>query len=49
MITGIEHIGITSKDTLRLKDWYAEMFGGDVVYDNGKGVYFLAFPDRSMF
>lgn len=48
MIIGIEHIGITSPDTLRLKNWYADMFGGDVVYDNGKGTYFLAFSDKSM-
>lgn len=45
---GIEHLGIVSKDTLRLKNWYQEIFGGDVVYDNGKGTYFLAFPDKSM-
>lgn len=45
---GIEHLGIVSKDTLRLKNWYQEIFGGDIVYDNGKGTYFLAFPDKSM-
>ena len=45
---GIEHIGIVSKDTLTLKNWYQEIFGGDVVYDNGKGTYFLAFEDKSM-
>ena len=45
---GIEHIGIVSKDTVRLKDWYMQIFGGKVVYDNGKGTYFLAFEDGSM-
>lgn len=48
MITGIEHLGIVSTDTARLKDWYIEKFGGRVVYDNGKGCYFLAFADNSM-
>lgn len=47
-LMGIEHLGIVSKDTLRLKNWYQEIFGGDVVYDNGKGTYFLAFEDKSM-
>lgn len=48
MINGIEHLAIISKDTAKLKDWYMSMFGGDVVYDNGKGTYFLAFADKSM-
>lgn len=48
MINGIEHLAIISKDTAKLKDWYISMFGGDVVYDNGKGTYFLAFADKSM-
>lgn len=48
MVSGIEHIGIVSKDTAALKDWYMEVFGGKVVYDNGKGTYFLAFEDGSM-
>lgn len=48
MVTGIEHIGIVSKDTAALKDWYMKVFGGKVVYDNGKGTYFLAFEDGSM-
>lgn len=48
MITGIEHIAILSKDTDKIKDWYQKLFGGDVVYDNKKGTYFLAFPDKSM-
>lgn len=48
MITGIEHIAILSADTGKIKDWYQKLFGGEVVYDNKKGTYFLAFPDKSM-
>ena len=48
MVQGIEHIGIVSKDTAALKDWYLKMFGGEIVYDNGKGTYFLAFPNGDM-
>lgn len=48
MVSGIEHIGIVSKDTAALKDWYMQVFGGKVVYDNGKGTYFIAFEDGSM-
>ena len=47
-ISGIEHVAIVSYDTAVLKDWYMEMFGGKVVYDNGKGTYFLQFADGSM-
>ena len=47
-IIGIEHVAIVSYDTAALKDWYMEMFGGKVVYDNGKGTYFLQFADGSM-
>ncbi len=45
---GIEHIAIYAKDTKALSDWYAKMFDGEVVYDNGKGTYFIAFSDKSM-
>ena len=48
MVSGIEHIGIVSKNTAELKDWYLKMFGGEVVYDNGKGTYFIAFPNGDM-
>ena len=48
MVNVIEHIAIVSHDTAALKDWYMEMYGGRVVYDNGKGTYFLQFPDGSM-
>ena len=47
-ITGIEHVAIVSYDTAALKDWYMQIFGGKVVYDNGKGTYFLQFEDGSM-
>lgn len=48
MVTGIEHLGIVARDTAALKNWYLKVFGGKVVYDNGKGTYFLAFEDGSM-
>lgn len=48
MITGIEHIAVCARDTAALKDWYVKMFDFKVVYDNGKGTYFVAAPDGSM-
>lgn len=48
MVYGIEHVAVVSKDTAALKDWYMDMYGGRVVYDNGKGTYFLQFSDGSM-
>ncbi len=48
MITGIEHIAIYAKDTKALSDWYVKMFDGEIVYDNGKGTYFVAFSDKTM-
>ncbi|MCH5184916.1 MAG: VOC family protein [Oscillospiraceae bacterium] len=48
MVKGIEHLAVISKDTDKIKDWYLKMFGGEVVYDNKKGTYFIAFPDKSM-
>ncbi len=48
MVTGIEHFAIISEDTKRLSDWYKRVFNLECVYDNGKGTYFLAFPDKSM-
>ncbi len=48
MVQGIEHVAVVSHNTAALKDWYMEMYGGRVVYDNGKGTYFLQFPDGSM-
>ena len=48
MIKGIEHIALYSDDTKALADWYAKYLGVKIVSDNGKGVYFIAFPDGSM-
>lgn len=48
MIKGIEHVAIFAKDTAALKDWYIKMFEFRVVYDNGKGTYFLMAPDGAM-
>ena len=48
MITGIEHVAIFANDTKKLSDWYVDMFDGKIVYDNGKGTYFVAFSDKSM-
>lgn len=48
MVTGIEHIAIYAKDTKTLSDWYVNMFDGEIVYDNGKGTYFVAFKDKTM-
>lgn len=48
MVLGIEHVAVVSNDTATLKDWYIKVFGGKIVYDNGKGTYFLAFEDGSM-
>ena len=38
MKIGIEHIAIYAKDTKKLSDWYKQIFDGEVVYDNGKGM-----------
>lgn len=48
MIKGIEHVAIFGKDTAALKDWYVETFNFRVVYDSGKGTYFLMAPDGAM-
>ncbi|MFA7636869.1 MAG: VOC family protein [Monoglobales bacterium] len=48
MITGIEHVAVCAKDSTKLKDWYVKMFDFKVVYDNGKGTYFVAAKDDSM-
>lgn len=48
MKTGIEHTAIFAKDTKKLSDWYKDMFDGEIVYDNKKGTYFVAFSDKSM-
>lgn len=48
MITGMEHIAVYAKDTKALADWYVRVFGFKIVYDNGKGTYFVAAADKSM-
>lgn len=48
MITGIEHIAIFAKDTKALADFYVSAFGFEIVYDNKKGTYFVAAPDKSL-
>lgn len=48
MIKGIEHFAVCAHDTAALTDWYVRIFGFKVVYDNGKGTYFVAAPDGSM-
>ena len=49
MVTGIEHVGIYTEDTKALAQWYIDMFGCTIAYENPKsGTYFVAFPDKSM-
>ncbi|MBQ6998893.1 MAG: VOC family protein [Clostridia bacterium] len=49
MVTGIEHIGLYAKDSKALADWYIDMFGCTIAYENtSKGTYFVAFADKSM-
>ena len=48
MKVGIEHLGIFTKDSAALRDWYVKTFDWKVVYDNGKGTYFLKSEDGVM-
>lgn len=32
----VEHIGLASRDTVALKDWYTTILGARVVFDNGE-------------
>lgn len=49
MVTGIEHVGIYAEDTKALAQWYIDMFGCTIAYENPKsGTYFVAFADKSM-
>ena len=48
MIKGIEHIAVCAKDSKALTDWYVKMFDWKIVYDNGKGCYFVKAADGSM-
>lgn len=49
MINGVEHIALCAKDSKALSDWYVKMFGFKVVYENGKGVFFVKAADGAMF
>ncbi|AOY76068.1 VOC family protein [Clostridium formicaceticum] len=46
----LEHVGICAENTEALKDWYIELFGFKIVYDNKKErpTYFLLMEDKSM-
>lgn len=46
----LEHIGICAKDTVKLKDWYIEVFGFTIVYENKKEMptFFLKLEDGNM-
>lgn len=50
MITGIEHVGLAAMNTRRLKDFYVNLFGWEVVYKNEENppTYFLKTKDGSM-
>ncbi|MBR4173383.1 MAG: VOC family protein [Clostridia bacterium] len=48
MVKGIEHIGVVAKDSKALTDWYCKTFGTKIVYDNGKGTFFVAFEGGDM-
>lgn len=46
---GIEHVGIFSKDSEALKDWYIKLFGWKQVYANvEKKTFFLKADDGGM-
>ena len=48
MVYGIEHVAICAKDPKKLVDWYVEYLNFRLVYDNGKGTYFIALPEGDM-
>lgn len=48
MIKGIEHIAVCAKNSTALTDWYVGMFGWEIVYNNGKGTFFVKAADGSM-
>jgi catechol 2,3-dioxygenase-like lactoylglutathione lyase family enzyme len=48
MVHGIEHTAIAAKNSRELADWYVKVFGCRIVYDNGKGTYFVAFENGDM-
>ncbi|MDI3480551.1 MAG: glyoxylase family protein [Tepidanaerobacteraceae bacterium] len=50
MMLNLEHVGISARDTIALKDWYVKLFNLKVVYDNKKEkpTYFLKLPDGGL-
>ena len=50
MILGFEHFAIAALDSKTLADWYIQMFGLRVVYDNGKQppTFLLKAPDGTV-
>jgi len=50
MITGMEHVGLCATDTTALKNWYVNLFGWAVVYDNAKSPssYFLRMAEGQL-
>lgn len=48
MIKGIEHIAVCAKNSTALTDWYVGMFDWEIVYNNGKGTFFVKAADGSM-
>lgn len=47
-MVGIEHIAICAKDSKALCEWYVDMFGLKVVFQNDDGVFFVKLGDGSM-
>jgi glyoxylase I family protein len=46
----VEHLGLPARDPAALKDWYAQMLGAKVVFDNGQTppAFLLALPGGVM-
>ena len=50
MLTGIEHVAITSNNTKKLADWYVETLGFKIVYTGSKTppTYFVKAPNGAL-
>ncbi|MDD4690039.1 MAG: VOC family protein [Eubacteriales bacterium] len=48
MVYGLEHVALCAKEPKKLVDWYVEYLNFRIVYDNGKGTYFIALPEGDM-
>lgn len=44
MVNGIEHVAVVSKDTAALKDWYMEMYGGELFMTMVRVHIFFSLP-----